>query len=37
LGCGFKPGDRAGIIQPDVTQFVVYCGVLRAGPCCRPR
>ena len=29
---GFKPGDRAGIMLPNVTEFaVVYYGVLRAG------
>jgi len=31
-GHGFKPGDRAGIMLPNVTEFpVVYYGVLRAG------
>ena len=29
---GFKPGDRAGIMLPNVAEFaVVYYGVLRAG------
>jgi acyl-coenzyme A synthetase/AMP-(fatty) acid ligase len=28
---GFKPGDRAGIMLPNVAEFpVVYYGVLRA-------
>ena len=29
---GFKPGDRAGLMLPNVAEFtVVYYGVLRAG------
>ena len=29
---GFKPGDRVGIMQPNVAEFAVtYYGVLRAG------
>ncbi len=33
LGCnGFQPGDRVGVMLPNVPQFaVVYYGVLRAG------